>query len=420
MRFWILSAVFLLVAAAAALGWHWLAADPGYILLRMRGISLETSVLFAVVSAIVAIAVLLMIVRVLRWPARGMRRMRRRRQQRLFGRGLTDLDEGRYAEAERRLTKAARAPETHGPALLAAARAAQARGDEGRAAQLLGDADDGCHPATVVLRARFHMDDGDSAQALQLLKAEVSHNHLPPAAWPILIEAALAENDLDTAVSALAPLARSGLLPGAGHRAIEQRVMAAALAAAADADELRRRWLKLSRAHRREPRLIDAFARRAAALGEMLPAMDAIESTLKKEWDDALARLYGELGPGQIGARTRTAESWLQDHPQSRGLLLGLGRMCVQQSLWGKGEQYLRRALAAGDSAGAWELLGDCLRGNGDSKGACLCYVNALRIARADGQAPMSGSAVAEPGHDAETAIGEARNQHGWPQLPAP
>ena len=420
MRLWIASAVLLLVAAATALGWHWLAADPGYILLRMRGISVETSVLFALVATVLIAVSILLAARLLRWPARGAARIRLRRQQRLLGKGLVDLDEGRYLQAERRLTKAARTPETHGPALLAAARAAQARGDEGRAAQLLGDADNGCHPATIVLRARFLMEDGNSAQALQLLKTEVEHNHLPPAAWPILIEAALQQGDLATALAALAPLARSNLLPGPEHDALELRVMAAALATARDAAQLRRRWMRLPRARRREPRLISAFAQRAAALGEMLPAMDAIQSALKKQWDDSLARVYGELGPTQISTRTRTAESWLDDHPDSQGLLLGLGRMCVQQSLWAKGEQYLRRALAIADSATAWELLGDCLRGDGDSKGACLCYVNALRIARADGVAQLAATDAGDSREQLDSSPPEARNQHGWPQLPSP
>lgn len=420
MRLWIASALLLLVAAATALGWQWLAADPGYILLRMRGISVETSVLFALVAAVVIAVLLLLALRLLRWPARGMARMRLRRQQRLLGMGLVDLDEGRYLQAERRLTKAARTPETHGPALLAAARAAQARGDDDRATQLLGDADKGCHPATQVLRARFLMEDGNSAQALELLKAEVEHNHLPPAAWPILIEAALHQGDLDTALSALPPLGRSNLLPESERDALEQRVMAAALDTANDSAQLRQRWMRLSRARRREPRLISAFARRAATLGEMLPAMDAIESALKKQWDESLARLYGELGPAQIDTRTRTAEAWLEDHPHSQGLLLGLGRMCVQQSLWTKGEQYLRRALAIGDSAAAWELLGDCLRGDGDSKGACLCYVNALRIARASGVPQLSAADEGDGRQGLESTVPEARNQHGWPQLPSP
>lgn len=419
MRLWIASAVLLLVAAATALGWHWLAADPGYILLRMRGISVETSVLFTLVAAVVIGVLILLLLRVLRWPARGVARMRLRRQQRLLGKGLVDLDEGRYLQAERRLTKAARTAETQGPALLAAARAAQARGDDNRAAQLLGDADNGCHPATQVLRARFLMQDGNSAQALKLLKAEVEHNHLPPAAWPILIEAALHQGDLGTALSALAPLARSNLLPEPEHDALERRVMAAALETAGDAAQLRRRWMRLPRARRREAQLISAFARRAASLGEMLPAMDAIESALKKQWDDSLARVYGELGPAQVSTRTRTAESWLEDHPGSEGLLLGLGRMCVQQSLWAKGEQYLRKALAGSDSAAAWELLGDCLRGDGDSKGACLCYVNALRIARAGDTSRIAAADTGDTSQQLESAP-EARNQHGWPQLPSP
>ena len=52
------------------------------------------------------------------------------------------------------------------------------------------------------------------------------------------------------------------------------------------------------------------------------------------------------------------AENWLVQHPQDPVLLLTLGRLCRHQQLWGKAEDYLQRALAAGAGAAAWEELG--------------------------------------------------------------
>jgi len=42
MKLWGWVLVLLAAAAAAAFGWHWLADDPGYLLLRLRGTTVET------------------------------------------------------------------------------------------------------------------------------------------------------------------------------------------------------------------------------------------------------------------------------------------------------------------------------------------------------------------------------------------
>ncbi len=57
MRLWYGIGLLVVVAALAAFGWHWVAADPGYVLLRLRGWKVETTVVAAVVILLVAWAV---------------------------------------------------------------------------------------------------------------------------------------------------------------------------------------------------------------------------------------------------------------------------------------------------------------------------------------------------------------------------
>jgi len=54
MRLWRTVLLLLLVALAAALAWHWLAADPGYVQVRLRGTTLETSVVVAIAGLLLA------------------------------------------------------------------------------------------------------------------------------------------------------------------------------------------------------------------------------------------------------------------------------------------------------------------------------------------------------------------------------
>jgi len=415
-RIWLAVLLLLGVAAATAFGWQWLAEDPGYVLVRMRGTSLETSAVFAVIALIALWAVLSLGWTLLRWPLRAWGRGQRRRGRERLAGGLAAFAEGRYAQAERDLAKAARQPALRGPALLALARSAHARGEHERAALALDEAAADAPVAALAQRAKFLIERERSAEALALLKPGAVAGNLPPVGWRVLIEAALAEGDVQTAVDALPSLAHTHSLAPDTMAGIETRVFAAALAAAPSSTRLNALWNAISRSQRKRAPVIAAFAHRAAGFGQTLAAMDEIESAQRREWSDSLALAYGELGPAELPTRTRHAEAWLAIAPNSAALLTTLGRLCRDQQLWGKAIQYLERATAIEDSAAAWETLGDCLGASGDVQRANRCYANALRVARGDGANALD----ARPGGamDTRALIVEERDQHGVPRLP--
>ena len=145
--------------------------------------------------------------------------------------------------------------------------------------------------------------------------------------------------------------------------------------------------------------------------------MDEIESAERREWSDALALAYADLGPAELAARTRKAESWLSLAPNSAALATALGRLCAEQSLWGKSEQYLERALAIEETPLAWETLGDCYAGSGDAETASKCYANALKVARGDSTSVI-GTRVPRGPVDTRALVFEERSEHGVPRLP--
>jgi HemY protein len=418
MRFWIAIIALLALAVAAAFGWQWIADDPGQVLVRLRGISIETSVVFALVSTLVLVALVSILWRLVRWPWRGWRERRRRRGRTRLENGLVALAEGRNADAERQLAKVARHDSLRTPALLAQAQAAHARGAEAEAETALDAASARAEPAALALRARFLLEQGRADEALALLRPRADAGSLAPVGWRVLVDAALATGDTATARTALTPLLRSASLGEPARDAIENRVLGASLAAATDSARLDAEWSGLSRAQRRRPQLVEAYARRAAALGQILPAMDAIESAQRREWSDALATCYSELGPAELGARTRSAESWLKLAPGSAALLVALGRLCRDQGLWGKATEYLERALATDENADAWEVLGDCRLAEDASADAARCYANALHLRRGEPTAALAGTGKSiDPSRRA--LVFDQRNAHGLPQLPA-
>jgi HemY protein len=417
MKLWRTILLLLIVAVAAALAWHWLAADPGYLQLRIRGTTIETSVVVAIACLLLLWAVLTAAWHLLRWPFRYWgRAVKRRGRERLAG-GITAFVEGDYAQAERDLAKAANHEAFRTPALLVMARAAHERGAGERATQMLDDVGPSGARAADALRARILMENGRNADALALLKSKMAAAELSPRGSHLLIDSALAAGDTQTAVDALPALARSQSLMPEAQAELETQVLAAALVAAADAPRLNQLWSGASRAQRRRPELVAAFARRSAALGQVLAAMDEIESALRREWNESLAAVYGDFGNAETQIRTQKAEGWLAAAPNSPALLTTIGRLYGQQSQWGKAEETLERSLALAESPLAWEALGDARRGEGDLAGANLCYSNALRLARGEATTPVGPRQLRGP-LDTRPIAFEERSEHGVPRLP--
>ncbi|HKR76429.1 MAG TPA: heme biosynthesis protein HemY, partial [Rhodanobacter sp.] len=233
--------------------------------------------------------------------------------------------------------------------------------------------------------------------------------------WRELALSALAAGDTRRALATLEPLQKSGALGTRGYTALEARVLVAAIDATPAGAVLNTLWSQLPKAQRRAPAAIDAYARRAAGFGLVLPAMDELESALRREWSPDLVEAYGVLAGGDLDARLRRAESWLDQHPNDPALLLALGRICVRSKLWGKARQYLERSLALEPGAGAWEALGDAWQGQGDAVQAQRCYRNALAMARGEvvHQAPGQTRGVI----DTSAIAVEERDEHGVPRL---
>jgi len=415
---WVLLLVLLIVACAAAFGWQWLALDAGAVSIRAGNWYIDTTLLFAIIALFVLWGLLGGLLRLLRWPLRSWTRRRRQRGRERVAAGLTALAEGDHRRALRELDRAAHHAELRAPALLATARAAHARGDHERAQAALDAAAQDAPAAVLTLRARFLLEEGKADAALALLKPQAAAKNLPPAAWRQLAEAALLCGDHASAAQAVDVLARHETQTPAAVERLRARVLSAALGDAADAEQLNRLWSDLPRAQRSVPEALAAYARRAAALGQVLAAMDEIETGLRKNWSERLVHVYGELGPAHADARVQRAESWLVAHPDSPELLLTLGRLCIQNQLWGKAREYLERGLVFAPSAALWEALGDCRAAQQAPEDAATCYRNALALARGEPTQPLAESPRAPL--DTRASIREERSEHGVPRLANP
>lgn len=105
-----------------------------------------------------------------------------------------------------------------------------------------------------------------------------------------------------------------------------------------------------------------------------------IRKTLKKNWDEHLVYLYGLIATTPANKRLKIAEDWLKSHPNDPNLLLTLGRICMQNQLWGKARSYFEASLAQKPQAETYLELGKLLEQLGERDAAMECYKKALVI----------------------------------------
>lgn len=415
--------VMLVLSLAGALAWALAVADPGQVFIRYRGWDIQTSVPYAVLLVGLAVFALWLLAKLLLMPLRAWRRHRHRLARSRLVDGLLALHEGRWARAEQQLRRVAVQPRLRVPALIGASRAADGRGDAAEADARLAELDaaslkPGERSAVDLAAADRAFALGDPAGALQRLDASQARGTLPPRAQWLRAQLLLALGRPGEAVAALPAIRASKAVPARELPALEARLHAAALAAASDAGALHSQWSALAKALREQPVIVAAYAQRAAALGLEDAALEAVGDAIAAGWSEDLVLLFGLLPAPRDDQRLRQAERWLEAHPASPALLVTLGRLCLMQSLWGKAEDYLHRAIAQGAGSEAWEALGHVLAAQGDEARSRISYANALRVARAEAVTELPGRGLRQKILD--EAVAEERDEHGLPRLPLP
>jgi len=405
----------LAIGLTGALLWRELAADPGYLLLTFRGWAVESTLVVALGLFLVAWLLLVGLFALLRAPWRLWHRRRRQQSRERLAGGLLALQEGRWAKAEKLLQRAANDPGQRLAALLAAAQAAQARGDDLQAEKLLSRAAqaDG-EPAVLISCANRLLQRGQAASTVEMLEAARRRGVLPPLALELYARALSRNGRAVEALPLLAEIRRSQLRSGGVLHELECELAAASLVQADSFGELRQRLGQLEREWRQRPAVVAAFARRAADFGEIAAAADALEGALAKRWSEPLVALYGRLAHPQPRRALKRAEAWLEAQPDNATALLALGRLCRGEQLWGKAEEFLLKALDRGAGAAGWEALGELYAAQGDDGRARQALANALAVQRGESIKPVQRL---ERTPRALAAL-EERDHMGLPRLP--
>jgi HemY protein len=360
---------YLLLVAAAALGFAWFADRPGVLTVQWLGYEIETSVFVAAVAIFAAVALILLVIALIAYLVSSPRRMARYMRERRRVRGYEALRRGMFAvgagdegRAARLAVEARRNLPNEPLTKLLRAQSAQLSGDRGTARRIfesLADEDDTqlLGLRGLFLEARYEK---QLIAAKQFAERAVALN--PALSWSVhaLFDMQCQARDWQGALETLAVM-RS-------HKHLDRRTLdrRRAVLLTAQAMELQdtqaAKALELAtEAHRLTPNLVPAAniaGRLLASQGTTYKAARVIARTWQITPHPDLAVAYAYARPGdsprdRLG-RMRTLAALQPNHPEAR---VALAAAACDAHEWQEARAALQPLIAANPTARACALM---------------------------------------------------------------
>lgn len=426
----------LLIGAVAALVIGVLAGlfiyqDTGFVVIGVGHWTIQGSLtLFLLLDSLVIALVYLSVRGLVRLGGLGERvrvwqgRRAAARAREALTRGLLLLAEGDWRGAEKSLVRLAVHSETPLLNYLAAARAAQAQGAHERRDHYLNLAHESMPSADVAVsltQAELQLAHQQLEQALATLM------HLrgvaPQHAYVLKLLETLYRRlgDWQSLRDLLPELRRRRVEPEAQLQDLELDIHRALLAQAAgdpDPQRLGALWESMPRSLRSRPGLIQAYVGHEVSRGRGPLVVPMLSDYLRKSWSEELIAVLGAIASDEPARQLAVAEPWLASHPSNPVLLLALGRLCIQASLWGKARGYLEASIGVSPLPETYRELGLLMDRLGEKDKAVECYRAGLELKIAGAEDPagkrLQAQGYAGPGTKAIAAPVETLVRPGY------
>ncbi|HET9843969.1 MAG TPA: hypothetical protein VFP93_04870, partial [Gammaproteobacteria bacterium] len=177
----------------------------------------------------------------------------------------------------------------------------------------------------------------------------------------LIKETALLLRDWNTLIKFLPTLKRHEILPAEEFRQLQTHVYLHWLnesAVSTSPDNFQESWQSLPKDVQYSPEIIQVYIQKMMDRLDHEELANIIRITLKKQWNEQLILLFGQLKTNQSAKRLSIAEGWLKTHAQSANLLLTCGRLAAQNDLFGKAERYLEACVHLTNNPEAYATLG--------------------------------------------------------------
>ena len=384
--------VWLLLAFAVAVGLSLLLRfNQGNVAIMWPPYRIDISVNLALALLAAGFVVLHLVLvaaaRALGLPQR-VRDYRTRRQQDQAGAALRDTllayFEGRMGRAERFARNAQASRDTAAPAALIAARAAHRMNERERRDQWLAEvgADQGAASALQMTQAELAVDDRRSADAIEILERLQAGGARHIVAMRTALRAYEQAERWDEVIQTLRLVEKRDALHPSAVRSLRLKAHTALMRRkAGDAVAIRTHWRSLRADERADADMAAATATALIEAGADEDARRIIEQGLDANCNGELIKAYGRVSGISLRDRLDRLEGWRRRYGDDPDLLLTLGRVCANDQLWGKAEDYLRLAQARQASVGAHLALAELFESLGRNEEAAAQFRLAARMA---------------------------------------
>ncbi len=355
----ILLALIVAATLAVAIGILSYYNGPGYVVFSFMDTSIETSFVFALGAIATAFFIFYYLIRslssLLKIPDYlGLRYHKRQAEKARNSliKGLIEISEGRFAQAEKILLKQVEHSDTALLNYLIAARAAQQQGAYERRDEYLRLAHESTPSADIAIgitQAELQLAHQQYEQALATLShlRELSPRHAY--VKKLLARTYQQLGDWDQLHELLADVRKSSLMPDVQMQQLEVDTYTGLLSQSIqqqDTEKAQRIWKEIPRNLKDNVDVLNLYVDYLISKQQDDEAAELIQQHLNQQWHESLLHKYASLHVSQPQKQLETAEAWLQQHSRNPVLLLALGKLCIKSELWGKAKNYLETSLS--------------------------------------------------------------------------
>jgi HemY protein len=340
---------------------------------------------------------------------RRVRDFRYRRARNAATRGLRDglvaLFEGRFGRAERLIRPALADAELAGPAALIAARAAHRLNDASRVEVWLerAESERDLGNAVLLTRAELSVEDRDPERALESVGRLHAGGARHIQALRVALRAHEQAGQWREVLNLVRSLEKREAIRPVLARSLRVRALRELFDACAGNEERLDDLLRgLTPAEREIEEVVEAAVPGLVEAGRSERAAGLLLAILGKRIDDRLVTAYSSLSALPARERLREIEALRDRFGEHATLALAAGRLCAAEGLWGKAEEFLRRACALEPGRRTTVSLAALLEQLGQHDEAALLWRDAALAGLPDPlperpRAPLSASGSATP-----------------------
>ncbi|WP_455221067.1 heme biosynthesis HemY N-terminal domain-containing protein [Kaarinaea lacus] len=364
--------------------------DRGYVLINVRGYTIESSLvtwLVLLTLAFFAAHFTLRFFSNLFHAPRGMKLWREQRRQQRANQALLDglvkLAEGDWRQAQKDVMK--HVADSRAPMLnyLAAARAAHELNEydqRDRYLKLAGQNASIDDVGVKLTQAELQLSQHQQEQALATLRTLQQLNPQHRTVLKTLASLYLDLGDWNNFIDMIPQLRRRKVYSPQELDALERRAYIAFLTHQpyASGKQLSELWYRVPQQIQNHIDVLSIYINLLLDQGSSDIVEPMIRNALKREWNSELVRLYGVIDAADPKTQLIHAEQWLDAKDNDPILLLTLGRLSIRNQLWGKARSYFEASIGANGPAEAYNELAHLLENMGERELAMQYYREGL------------------------------------------